>query len=163
MSDAHQPPQAPVAAAKTVRDEVFYTRGSRDMEVSLRVNKVETKGAPDFDGQIGGKQVAAWIHINSATGAPFLAIHRSQKGPDGKYQQLGTARVVINDRGMVRLAITLQGERGTLWASVTKYAPDGLLERCGYRKDVQDRKRAAFLEREAAEKAAAAAKQTGQG
>lgn len=129
--------------------EAFYTRAPSAQPVSLWILDLKTDGAPDFDGSIGGKRVAVWIRHSQRSGS-FLSIHAQTKGADDRFPQLGTANVVVNDRGMVRLAIKMEETKEVLWASVSKKAPEDILVRCGLKLDLLAQKRASYEARKAA-------------
>lgn len=140
--------------------EAFYMRaGERGTPVSLWINRVTTKGAPDFDGTIGEQRVA--LRIRSGANGSFLAVTRSLKQSevkeDGfKEAQIGTANVIVNDRGIPVLAIKLDSNPGkTVWATASLKAPQDLLVQCGLDLEILKQKKAEY----AAHKTAAEAKE----
>lgn len=155
----HPPPADPPPSPKSKRIEAFWARPSaKGVFVSLWITEVTTEGAPTFDGRIGDTRVALWIRDSAANGS-FLSVHAARKDDKGLYPRLGSANVVVNSLGKVRLAIKLRdaAEKGLpqpIWASVSQRAPLDLLVRCGLRLDVLQAKRA---QHEASRAAAGAA------
>lgn len=132
--------------------EAFYLKGQT--AVSLWVNQVETKGAPDFDGKIGEQRVA--LRIRNGGKGKFIAITRPLKpaevGADGyKERQIGSANLIVNDRGIPVLAIKLDDQKGkTIWANVSLKAPQDLMVQAGLDLTILAEKKAAHALRKAA-------------
>jgi hypothetical protein len=131
--------------------QAFYLSGKTP--VSLWINRVTTKGAPDFDGTIGGQRVA--LRIRNGANGKFIAITRSLKpseiGENGyKEAQIGSANLVVNDRGIPNLAIKLDADKDhTIWANVGLRVPQELLVAAGLNLDILAQKKAAYQARKA--------------
>ncbi len=145
------------AAAESTEKAVqaFYTeKDAKGTAVSLWVTKKTKEGSPDFDGTIGDKRVAGYIHQGPRAG--FISFIDSKAGKDdnGHYIQVGTANVVINAAGIPKLAITLVGQKDhTVWAEVSLKAPQDMLVAAGLDLEAQAKKKAEVAEKKA-EKAA---------
>ena len=114
--------------------QAFYTRTVDKCElVKLFVNKVKTPGHPHFDGIIGDNRVAIWIREKE--GKKFLSIYGSVKNTSGNLPPLGTARLVVTDRGIPKLAIRMTSNRGkpqeVIWATASKGLHHSILESAG--------------------------------
>lgn len=154
---------APVSAPKKV--EAFYLKPAAGETAtpsgSLWINTVTTKGAPDYDGTINGQRVA--LRARKAEKGTFLSITRSlaenEIKEDGyKEEQIGTANIVINDRGFPILGIKLNSNPGkTIWFSVSKNVPHDMLVESGMNETILAEKKAAY---ELAKAAKAAEKET---
>lgn len=107
-------------------------------KIELWINTNEKLGAPEFDGTMGDRRVGAYFRQGPK--GNFLAIFDSAKRPDGMHDQMGTARVVSNIAGIPKLAISLQGG-ATIWAEVSKKAPEEILLQCGLDLDKQAHKK----------------------
>lgn len=158
MSDAnhptHEPPGVPVERP------IFYTRpNARGAQIALWLSHIETPKAPTFKGEISGERVSAWLRVGE--NGPFIGIHLPDKGPDGLYPRVGSANVVVNERGEIRCAVNLVGKTETDWASVSKTASDALLVQCGLRPELIPKRKAEFAAKKAAEAAAAKAAPSG--
>ena len=142
--------------------EAFYAKPAADSNgptVSIWINTVTTKGAPDFDGTINGQRVA--MRIRNAEKGPFIAITKSltaaEIGADGyKEQQIGTANIIVNDRAIPVLAIHMDDNKDkTIWANTSLKAPQDLLVKAGLNLEILGQKKTDY-EAMKAEKAALA-------
>lgn len=136
------------APAKTPNVNAFFTpKDSKGMKISLWITHKTKDTSPDVDGAFGATRVAGWIH--SGPTGKFVSFIDSKAGKDdqGHFKQLGTGRVVVNEHGIPKLAIRLYGVEGTVWAEVSRKAPQDLLVAMGLNLQVLEQKRAAAAER----------------
>ena len=137
-------------AAKKI--QAFYS--SKPLEgkpvptvVSLWIVDSGASGAPEFDGTIGEQKVS--LRIRNAAKGPFMSVQKTLKPEeikaDGyKEEQIGTANLVVTKSGFPSLAITLKASPDeTIWANVSKSAPEELLVKAGLNLEIQATKRAA--------------------
>ena len=114
--------------------QAFYTRSvDKGSPVKLFVNQVKTSGHPNFDGLIGGVRVVLWIREKE--GKKFLSIYGSVKDESGMLPPLGTAKVVVTDRGIAKLAIRMYIDRGkdkeVIWATASQKVSNSVLVAAG--------------------------------
>jgi hypothetical protein len=137
------------APAADKKIEAFYAKPQEGKEghvVSLWINTVTTEGAPDFDGKIDDQRVA--MRIRSGAKGSFLSITKSLKPEDVKAdgykeEQIGTANLIVNDRGIPVLAIRmLANPDATIWANVSLKAPQDLLMSAGLNLEILAEKKA---------------------
>jgi hypothetical protein len=127
--------------SKEKRVQAFYTvANAKGTPVSVWINDNDKKGAPDFDGKVGNRRVS--IYLRTGKKGPFLSVLGSNKGEDGKLPQLGTANLVINAKGIPKLAIKMEGKEETVWASVSKKIPAELMTKMGFDAEAAAAKRA---------------------
>lgn len=147
------------SAAKAV--EAFYAKpaeGKPGHVVSIWVNTVTTKGAPEFDGKIDGNHVN--LRIRNGANGTSIAVTRTLKKDeikeDGyKEQTIGWANIVVNDRGYPVISIRLNADKEkVIWANVSQRAPQDLLVKAGLSLEAMAKKKAAH-EASKAKKAAA--------
>lgn len=154
MSDPNQP--LPEPAAVPPEGPIFYTRNNaKGVQVALWLTHIETPRAPTFKGEVNGTRVSAWLRTGPS--GPFIGIHLPEKGAEGNYPRVGSANVVVNERGEIRCVVNLVGKRETDWASVSKTASEALLVQCGLRPELVPRRKAEFAAKQVAELAAAKA------
>lgn len=113
---------SPAPDARATAIQAFYTRSAdKGDPVRLFVNQVSTQGRPDFDGVIGGRRVVVWIRRHQ--GKKFLSIYGNRKDETGMLPPLGTARLVVTDRGIPKLAIRMDvnknSEHEVIWATAS--------------------------------------------
>lgn len=136
-------PRAKMRREQKVRP-VFYTHaGSKTVPVALWGSDGSKEGQPEFDGEIDGRPVLLWKRVSEKTGK-FLAIFDAKMGPDERYVRIGSANVVVNARGMIRLAIRINGRPEPIWASVTKSATIERLAEYGLRPERIEQRKSAF-------------------
>lgn len=135
-----QPPLTPscdALAAQTLRLPgvvAFYTRlMDKGDAVKLYVNSVTTRGRPDFDGFVGNQPVVVWIRRHQ--GKKFLSIYGRQKDDKGLLPSLGTAHLVVNNRGIPKIAIRMHAHQGNLrpviWATASPTVDQRILVDAG--------------------------------
>lgn len=143
--------QAGTPAPKKI--EVFYMQRTLEgkpapVVVSLWSNEGAKAGAPDFTGRIGEHRVV--VRIRNGANGIFLSVNRSipaeQVKENGfKEETIGTANLVINDRGYPVLAIKFNADKAnTIWANTSLKASTDLLVKCGLNLETLAKKKAAF-------------------
>lgn len=132
--------------------QAFYTRSiDKGPAVKLFVNQVQTSGHPHFDGSIGGVRVVIWIRDKD--GRKFLSIYGNVKDEAGLLPSLGTARLVVTDRGIAKLAIRMYADRGkdqeVIWATASPKLNNSVLVSAGLDLKVLALRKQAALEAKA--------------
>lgn len=136
------PAAAPDAAAEK-KVQAFYTKAPKAAAtpagsnapataaapvVSLWVTTKTQAKSPDFDGVIGDRRVAGYLHKGPKAGFISFIDSKTGKGADGKFIQVATANVVVNVAGIPKLAIKMVGQKNTIWAECSlKVSQDTLV------------------------------------
>lgn len=121
--------------------EAFYT-GSNDggPKVSLFINENRnSEKVPNFSGTIGDKKVGAYIR-GSAKG-PWIAL-TGERDAEGKYEQVGSANIIVNKNAKIRMSLKLAGSADTIWVSISDKVSQEMLVECGLNLEILEAKRA---------------------
>lgn len=128
-------------AAKRI--EAFYTRrGDSGVPVSLWLGDGASESAPRLDGLIGDRRVI--VFLRNGDRGRFLSIKGSKRLADGLLENLGTGNMVVNSRGIPKLVIKMDGHEGSIWAEVSKRAPDQFLTDAGLNMESMAAKKVLF-------------------
>lgn len=147
---AAAPAAVPEAAAAAKAVQMFYTRtDSKGVPVSLWLTVKTKDNSPDLDGTIGDRRVAGYIQHGSKGSFLSLIDSKLGKGENGRYTQVGRANLVLNAAGIPKLAISLEGVEGTVWAETSLRANQNVLVSMGLNLEAQATKKAEAAARRA--------------
>lgn len=147
----------PVAAASAAMDKakqlpVIYTRqGAKGIAVALWLSTITTPRAPKLIGRVGEVQVSGFVRQGPK--GPFLDIVGAKQA-DGTSAPVATANIVINEFGIPKVAMRMQGQSETVFAEVSLSMPKESLIEFGMNAQTQAKKLSDAATRRA-EKAAA--------
>ena len=133
MTNANTTPAAATAAPADKKVQAFYTnKEAKGIPVSIWVHTKTKDNSPDFDGLIGEQRVSGWIQKGTKRGfISFKDGNSANKGADGFTKQIATANVVANERGIPALAITMEGQKESVWADVSLKLAQDVQVACG--------------------------------
>lgn len=148
---------APGAAPAEKKVQAFYSKATDKNPISIWVTTKTKAGSPDFDGTIGEKRVAGYIHKGPKAGFISFIDSKAGKGADGNFSQIATANVVVNAAGIPKLAIKMVGQKEAIWAECSLKVSQDMLVSAGLDVNIQATKKAEAAAKKAAGKPAESA------